>query len=86
MDVYLNVRYEDKDEIKSLGGKWNPYKKQWYITSPEDLSVFSKWMSEKDKKFFEENKEFMKEESQRKKKWDAGDRDIQNAPRSIIGH
>lgn len=28
--VYLRVRYEDKDDAKSMGARWNPEKKKWY--------------------------------------------------------
>jgi len=28
--VYLNVKYEDKDEAKLMGAKWDAEKKQWY--------------------------------------------------------
>ena len=29
--VYLKVVYKDKDMIKSLGGRWDPDKKMWYV-------------------------------------------------------
>lgn len=29
--LLLNVPYEEKDEAKSLGAKWNPELKKWYI-------------------------------------------------------
>lgn len=29
--VYLNVKYEDKEDAKSKGARWDPQKKQWYI-------------------------------------------------------
>lgn len=28
--IYVNVSYEDKDEAKSLGCRWDPSKKKWY--------------------------------------------------------
>lgn len=30
---YLKVRYEDKDQAKSYGAKWDPSKKKWYYMS-----------------------------------------------------
>ena len=30
---YLKVKYEDKDEAKSYGAKWDPSKKKWYYMS-----------------------------------------------------
>lgn len=29
--IYLNVPYKRKEEVKELGGKWDPAKKKWYI-------------------------------------------------------
>lgn len=31
--IYLNVLYEDKEEAKQLGAKWDPTKKKWYTLS-----------------------------------------------------
>ena len=31
MDVYFYVSYNDKEHAKSLGCKWSPQKKLWYI-------------------------------------------------------
>lgn len=28
--VYLNVRFDDKEDAKSMGARWNPEKKKWY--------------------------------------------------------
>jgi len=28
--VYLKVNYDDKDDAKIMGARWNPEKKQWY--------------------------------------------------------
>ena len=30
--IYINVSYDDKDEAKELGCKWDPNKKSWYYT------------------------------------------------------
>ena len=29
--VYLSVPYEEKEEAKSLGAKWDALKKKWYV-------------------------------------------------------
>lgn len=34
--LYLNVPYKRKEEIKELGGKWDPIKKKWYIMEDND--------------------------------------------------
>ena len=45
---YLKVKYEDKEEAKSYGAKWDPSKKKWYYMSTlnkdkiELLQKFSK--------------------------------------------
>lgn len=45
MSLYLNVPYKEKDEVKSLGAKWNPKVKKWYIDiHPEEYTKFSKWI------------------------------------------
>ena len=41
--VYLKCPFEDKEECKSLGGRWDPIKKCWFIPSSCDPSSFSKW-------------------------------------------
>lgn len=45
MKLYLNVPYSEKDEVKSLGAKWNAKIKKWYIDKRTDEYVkFSKWI------------------------------------------
>ena len=29
--IYLNVPFEEKDRVKSLGAKWDPTKKKWWV-------------------------------------------------------
>lgn len=43
---YLNVSYNDKDEAKAMGARWDPKKKKWYyfITQNENyLELERKW-------------------------------------------
>lgn len=40
--IYLNVPYNEKDEAKELGAKWDRDKKQWYIPQV-DCTPFAKW-------------------------------------------
>lgn len=42
--VLENVSYEEKDVVKSLGAKWNPIDKHWYIENQEDLMPFANWI------------------------------------------
>lgn len=44
MALLLNVAYEDKDIVKSLGAKWNPILKSWYVESKRDYYKFVKWI------------------------------------------
>ena len=34
--VYLDSRYEQKGFIKSLGGRWDPNRDQWYLIDPSE--------------------------------------------------
>ena len=51
--LLLNVPYEEKDEAKSLGAKWNSELKKWYIQNTKDCGKFMKWIW-KDYKDYEE--------------------------------
>lgn len=42
--TYLNCPYSEKEECKAKGGKWDPEKKKWYVSSGTNLSDFSKWL------------------------------------------
>lgn len=41
---YLNVPFEEKDEAKSLGAKFDWSVKRWYCPSDEDVNKFTKWL------------------------------------------
>jgi hypothetical protein len=45
MITYLTVPYEEKDTVKRLGALWSPSYKKWYIKDVENISAFSKWIS-----------------------------------------
>ncbi|MBA2710953.1 MAG: ATP-binding protein [Tatlockia sp.] len=40
----LNVPYEEKDEAKALGAKWDYIQKIWYVLDPPYIGAFSKWL------------------------------------------
>lgn len=42
--TYINCSFEDKDECKSLGGKWDSDARKWYIPAGMDKSAFAKWL------------------------------------------
>jgi hypothetical protein len=44
MNVYFVVPYQDKEEAKKLGAKWDPAKKLWYAPSLDtELSLLKFW-------------------------------------------
>ena len=42
--IYLNCPFDDKDECKSLGGRWDGDARKWYITDAMASEPFAKWM------------------------------------------
>ncbi len=44
--VYLNVPYAEKDTAKTLGAKWDPAKKKWYVPAEKDKTPFLKWQTD----------------------------------------
>ena len=41
--IYLNVPFEEKEEVKSLGARWDRNKRSWFIPPGVDPEPFSKW-------------------------------------------
>lgn len=41
---YINVPYEEKDEAKALGAKWDLKEDSWYVPAGVELTAFSKWI------------------------------------------
>ena len=44
MRVNLQVPYEDKDEVKRLGARWDAARKTWFVQGIEDLRPFLRWI------------------------------------------
>ena len=42
--IYLNCPFSEKEECKSLGGKWDPNQKKWYIPDGIKIDKFKKWV------------------------------------------
>ena len=39
--IYLNVPYEEKDRVKSLGARWDPIKKKWWVRNMKpELEIY----------------------------------------------
>ena len=44
MRINLNCPFAEKDEAKSLGARWDPARKVWYIEDVNDLTPFARWI------------------------------------------
>jgi hypothetical protein len=42
---YLSVPFSQKDEAKTLGAKWDPTRKLWYVPQGLDTVAFQRWRS-----------------------------------------
>lgn len=45
MRINLKCPFEQKDEAKNLGARWDPTQKTWFIQDIEDLTPFMRWIS-----------------------------------------
>ena len=43
--IYLDCPYQDKDECKALGGRWDPDYRKWYVPAGLNLDPFRIWWS-----------------------------------------
>jgi len=44
MTIYLTVPYEEKEQAKKLGARWDPIKKQWYVRDSYEMYPFLRWL------------------------------------------
>lgn len=44
MSLIIDVPYAEKDKAKSLGAKWNPNLKKWYVDDRKKYYKFEKWI------------------------------------------
>jgi hypothetical protein len=44
-NIALKVPFNEKDQAKSLGARWNAEAKQWYVPQGVDAAPFEKWFS-----------------------------------------
>jgi hypothetical protein len=42
--TFLFVPFEEKDEARRLGARWDAVRKTWYVENLEDLVPFLRWM------------------------------------------
>jgi len=44
-NISLKVPFNEKDQAKALGARWNAELKQWYVPEGVNSAPFEKWMS-----------------------------------------
>lgn len=44
-NVNLKVPFNEKDQAKALGARWNAEIKQWYVPQGVDSKPFEKWIT-----------------------------------------
>ncbi len=50
MRTNLNVKFADKDKVKTLGAQWDNARKVWYIENVDNIEQFLPWIPEHLKK------------------------------------
>ncbi|WP_245217790.1 DUF5710 domain-containing protein [Pseudomonas eucalypticola] len=41
--INLAVQFSEKDEAKSLGARWDPSQKTWYIPEGVEIGSLTRW-------------------------------------------
>ncbi|WP_156901978.1 DUF5710 domain-containing protein [Azohydromonas australica] len=44
MKVILDCPFEQRNQAKALGARWDPAIKKWYVMDPPDLAPFAPWL------------------------------------------
>jgi hypothetical protein len=44
-NTILKVSFNEKDQAKSLGARWNAESKHWYVPQGIDTAPFEKWLT-----------------------------------------
>jgi hypothetical protein len=42
--TYIDLPYQDNDQAKGLGARWDPDLRSWYVPSGLDLKAFARWL------------------------------------------
>jgi len=45
-NISLKVPFNEKDQAKALGARWNAESKQWYVPQGVDSAPFEKWFTD----------------------------------------
>jgi exodeoxyribonuclease VII large subunit len=43
--TYLTTSFQEKEQVKSLGAKWDVTAKKWYVPEGIDLAPFKNWLA-----------------------------------------
>lgn len=43
-NTYLQTTYKDREQVKSLGARWDPDRRQWFVPEGRDLASFGSWL------------------------------------------
>lgn len=43
-DTYLAANYKDREQVKSLGARWDPEQRKWFVPGGRDLAPFAPWL------------------------------------------
>lgn len=46
MRVNLFMPFEERDQARRLGARWDAARKTWYVENPNDMQPFLRWCSE----------------------------------------
>lgn len=46
--IYLRVPYEEREAVKTLGARWNPRWRMWWIPSTADQAPFAAWIESRE--------------------------------------
>ncbi len=55
MRVYLSVGYDEKDRVKTMGARWSPFHKSWYVENVDNLEDFSPWIAKNSRRIAMDN-------------------------------
>lgn len=88
-DIYINVPYHRKDLAKSVGAKWNPDRKSWYIpagTYHKDFAEYMESIERQAKKWSKrERKEFTPKAVQSsQRELSDGYQAVQETPKAVL--
>jgi exodeoxyribonuclease VII large subunit len=42
--TYLQTTFKDREQVKSLGSRWDPDRRQWFVPEGRDLTSFGSWL------------------------------------------